>query len=800
MFSVVPGDCLQSLKLGQIFRTELFPLLSFALNNLSLVFVFCCFSVLYLPPHIRPGAAPLTTDVRPPQGLWLRFVAFRRRLVAKFSDPNIDERELRQRILVVTFAAVIVVLTLSFPLIMLTKNGARTNWSEYPAVFDALSGTINAIVLALLIARLDSKLIGLPSSLICVLYFYAGVQPMFVVFELHPEVYAGIKTAVLWVVFIFKIYFFLIIFYSLQTGRMFNYFFCSEILNDHVKALKESLSAESESKIQAASDHLQRHSEPSTATPQEQSPQEAEQAPQIETVDDDLRAIWFKRLGVVAIVFFAGSLLFYVSLSEEYKHWIDGSRLSDYVVRLHLLLLIIICGVVIRAWYRETKNGFLPNDQARFQKPAELRFRLDKPDSAYARKRTLGDLSNRTNEQFKSFTHYFRLFWISLLLLYTAMWLSGRGETTKPYESFDCPVAAVGQEMAAALSNEQPVQPSASSEHSQTPAAQVHSSGATPVKKSEATPTPSPQVAEKLLSIHEMDKNVKYSFVFFVLNNFTVLILFWCFTVLYIPADDGRFDEKHRLLRNYAVLVFVLLTVLVPLLAVIVKGNAFTPSDADKIPTILGAIGGTLNAVAFALLIARLDSRIIGLRSLLVTVLYGYAALQPLFITFNQPSNLLKFVATSAMIAAFVFKICLVLMVGHIRRSGGLIDYLWFFPVISNSVNSIFGNQFEIKAYSPKPGSFTFSIFNNNVETYRASEMYDTRAKCDHAIKTVVDAMKKKGNYSSEAEKLQGIHWIQVSLDGQLLCESKGLRSQSEADELIDESIDNVPNCKYDRG
>jgi hypothetical protein len=78
--------------------------------------------------------------------------------------------------------------------------------------------------------------------------------------------------------------------------------------------------------------------------------------------------------------------------------------------------------------------------------------------------------------------------------------------------------------------------------------------------------------------------------------------------------------------------------------------------------------------------------------------------------------------------------------------------------------------------------------------------MYDTRAKCDHAIKTVVDAMKKKGNYSSEAEKLQGIHWIQVSLDGQLLCESKGLRSQSEADELIDESIDNVPNCKYDRG
>jgi hypothetical protein len=122
--------------------------------------------------------------------------------------------------MVISFALAIALLTATFPLIMLTKIGVKTNWSEYPAAFDALSGTINAIVLALLVARLDSKLLGLPSWLICILYFYAGVQPMFVVFELHPEVYAGIKTAVLWVVFIFKIYFFLIIFYSLQTGRM----------------------------------------------------------------------------------------------------------------------------------------------------------------------------------------------------------------------------------------------------------------------------------------------------------------------------------------------------------------------------------------------------------------------------------------------------------------------------------------------------------------------------------------------------------------------------------------------------
>jgi uncharacterized protein YegP (UPF0339 family) len=291
-----------------------------------------------------------------------------------------------------------------------------------------------------------------------------------------------------------------------------------------------------------------------------------------------------------------------------------------------------------------------------------------------------------------------------------------------------------------------------------------------------------------------------FSFVFLVINNFSVLCVFWCFTVLYIPADDKKFVEKRHLLRNYAGLICVLLTVLAPLLAIIVTGNRFTQSEVEKIPTVLGALGGTLNAVAFALLIGRLDSRIIGLRALLVTVLYAYAALQPLFVTFNQPSNLLKFIATSAMIAAFIFKICLVLMVGHVRRSDGLIDYLWIFPALNSSVNSVFSNQFEIKVYSRKPGLFTFSIFNKNVETYRATEMYTDRARCDAGIKVLVKAMEKRENYSAHPKKLQGTYWLTVRSRGHLICESTGLRSQKQANELIYDSIAKIPYCKYDRG
>jgi hypothetical protein len=615
--------------------------------------------------------------------------------------------------MVISFALAIALLTATFPLIMLTKIGVKTNWSEYPAAFDALSGTINAIVLALLVARLDSKLLGLPSWLICILYFYAGVQPMFVVFELHPEVYAGIKTAVLWVVFIFKIYFFLIIFYSLQTGRMFNYFFCSQILNEHVKTLKEPVADGAPELVAATANG------PlpviATVVPGEQSTEEKDQSPPVKQVREDSRAIWFKRLGVIAIFLFTASLLIYASLTEENKQLVDSFGLSEYVVSLHVLLLFIICCVIIRASYRERKFGLLPGDQARFKKPAALRFKLFPPRSAKDRKDRFQELSNRTNEQFRSFTHYFRLFWISLLFLYTAMWFSGRGQTTQSFPSEECGTGIVGaalssEEINAIVSGHSQTTPqetttseraadamrvskpseeravesmlgskpnrtapqrnhasmrvagsTAVSEPTQAAAKNDHTTATTPVEASQSSS--GPETSEKPLPIYQMPRNVNYAFIFFVLNNVAVLILFLCFKVLFIPVDDGKFDEKHRLLRNFALLIFVLFTIFVPLLAVIIKGNGFTPSEAEKIPTILGALGGTLNAVAFALLIARLDSRIIDLPLLLVTVLYAYAGLQPLFVTFNQPSNLLKFIATSAMTAAFIFKICLVLMV-----------------------------------------------------------------------------------------------------------------------------------------
>jgi len=83
---------------------------------------------------------------------------------------------------------------------------------------------------------------------------------------------------------------------------------------------------------------------------------------------------------------------------------------------------------------------------------------------------------------------------------------------------------------------------------------------------------------------------------------------------------------------------------------------------------------------------------------------------------------------------------------------------------------------------------------------YKASEMSTTRAQVDDTIRTLVNAMRERKSYGKPPQKLQGTHWIQVKSGEHLLCESVGLISQSEVDELINESIAKVPYCKYDRG
>jgi hypothetical protein len=108
--------------------------------------------------------------------------------------------------------------------------------NNFTVFFDAISGVLNAVVVALFIARLDSKFVSLPSNLIGLLYLYSAIQPLFLVFDSPGFVNATIKVCVLLLVFVLKIYFFFIITYAIQEGKIFAYLYCFSTLSERVEA------------------------------------------------------------------------------------------------------------------------------------------------------------------------------------------------------------------------------------------------------------------------------------------------------------------------------------------------------------------------------------------------------------------------------------------------------------------------------------------------------------------------------------------------------------------------------------
>lgn len=106
--------------------------------------------------------------------------------------------------------------------------------------FDALSGVINGLILALFIARLDDKLLSVPAGLISFLYFYSAIQPLFIVFDLPSLLGETLKVIVLSIVLLFKIYFFFIVIYVIQTGRLLGYFYCFSTLDERIDTIVEN--------------------------------------------------------------------------------------------------------------------------------------------------------------------------------------------------------------------------------------------------------------------------------------------------------------------------------------------------------------------------------------------------------------------------------------------------------------------------------------------------------------------------------------------------------------------------------
>lgn len=648
----------------RLLKHKIFPFLTFALNNISLMFVFWCFAVL---------------------------------LVSGRNEGK-KRRWMRQPHLVFSFF--ILLFTSSY--LPLLKIDDMTTLKLYQAGFDALSGVLNALVLALLIARLDSKLIGLPSWLIFVLYSYSAVQPLFVAFEQQSGVFASIETSVLIVVFISKIYFFLIIFYTLQTGRMLNYFYCFPFLSDRVNTVLH---------LDAPTD-----SQPTNKR----------------SWNLDFR--WLKPTEMpilrttVALLFLIGifALLVLVIPSLMYgdaRDYLPGRQL---LLNIDAINLVVVGVIIILLWGMQSEDTFghtssLKLFRAIFHEP------LPKPTTAI----------KSSTLQVERFRHFFLLFWYFMWLLYLLVAVRHTGLWS--------------------------------------------------------------QVADprRPLSVTQSILTVAPSFFEFSLSTINLMCIFWCFAVLYLPAYDERSEKRQKLVIRYSRFTVALLIATFLLLLCSLGQDGLTVQNLEIHKTVFNGISGTLSAISLALLIARMDSKIISLPSWLVTTLFCYSAVQALSVVFDLGE--FQGIETLMLLLALVFKICFFLIVTYTLQTGKILNYLVCFPAFDKRVDSIFDNQFEIR--SAKDGShlFTFSIWKSNKLVYTTETTFRTREECDSAVEALRHVMSEERHYKPDTSC--GTFWVKVTdVYKNLLCESNSLRSEEDAIELINDSLEKIPYCKYDRG
>jgi hypothetical protein len=283
----------------------------------------------------------------------------------------------------------------------------------------------------------------------------------------------------------------------------------------------------------------------------------------------------------------------------------------------------------------------------------------------------------------------------------------------------------------------------------------------------------------------------------FALNNVSLWFAFLCFTVLYLPSPDKKTQNKQRRLVYFSGLLILLLTLSLPLLLSMGSNVSITATSLTSYFTVFDAMSGILNAIVLALLIARLDSKLIGLPSWLIGLLYCYSAVQPLFAVFEQPAAVFQSIQSFVLISVFVFKVYFFLIIMFTLQTGRMLNYLFCFPFLNRRVDSIFENQFEIKTEREHGHGYRFSIMKDNSLVYSSDHTSDTQDECDTQVEEVREAMKERQSYRSKAQS--GTHWVEIRTNHSVRCHSIGLRSEMEVEDLIVESIEKIPYCKYSR-
>lgn len=307
-------------------------------------------------------------------------------------------------------------------------------------------------------------------------------------------------------------------------------------------------------------------------------------------------------------------------------------------------------------------------------------------------------------------------------------------------------------------------------------------------------------------SISRNDKHNKvltkiiFASIIYIFNNLGWWIIFVCFVVT-TTQNKEAVKRENKLLYLFFV-GFVILCVIFPFIIFSRYFNGASSLQLTQWIVFFDGLSGILNAVVLALLIARLDSKLIGLSSILIGVLYFYAAFQPLFVVFEQPEEIPQFIKTVVLVAVFISKIYFFLIITYAIQSGRILTYLYCYPTLSNRVNSIFANPFRIEG-EEVADAFKFNILRNNETVYSGIYKTSDVEVVNEKIKELKENVKlerdnKEEKYIKVMPTTKDQYAVKIyDKNEEVIFESRDeSMTFDEANKLRAESMKHIPHCE----
>lgn len=162
------------------------------------------------------------------------------------------------------------------------------------------------------------------------------------------------------------------------------------------------------------------------------------------------------------------------------------------------------------------------------------------------------------------------------------------------------------------------------------------------------------------------------------ISSYVNLFSAFCFFALYLTTENV--GNSHLLTdgRTVRIMVAIIVVGIIQFLADARIIKDVFPVTIDEVQVLAAILNGLIVGVAMALLIGRLDSRYIGLHKAIITTLYSYALIQPLFpyIFSRSPSGLQLIMQYVFIAAALLMKVIFLSSLGRLINERTLNFYI----------------------------------------------------------------------------------------------------------------------------